>query len=166
MLYLKGSNIIVRFIYLHFEGYFMRNYRDLEYYKDLKLIRRILSRRFDDFPKSHCFYTQNIVHAVLGLPKVAGYILLENGLYIPHGWNHDTNNNLYVDLTLDQFKKDLPRDAWNRIEPITIVEPGANELLPDQELTRSVNKFDGWYRHTKSIEMTKVIKRFLDTLHK
>ncbi len=103
----------------------MDDYQELPYFLDLLQIRYfmqetfggsasmvqdpILTKTFQDlgkFPRRWCAVTSGLVARVTGLEIVVGMYPAAGALTI-HTFNRDSQRNLYVDLTEDQFDPDL-----------------------------------------------------------
>lgn len=100
---------------------------DVEYSCELSDIRRFLERNVEDFPFNKCQVASRFLNLALGLEEVSGWHRnLEH-----HSWNYDSERELYVDLTMDQFY--LPHKG--EMLKINILPVNNNFLFRDNEET-------------------------------
>jgi hypothetical protein len=72
----------------------------LPYYSELANLRSFLEREVEGFPRWKCESASRLVHLRTGLEVVAGRYVPDEDLHV---WNYDSQRELYVDITQDQY---------------------------------------------------------------
>lgn len=96
--------------------------RTLPYYPELVRLRSFLEREVEDFPRFKCESATRLVHLVTGLEEVSGRYVPDEDL---HAWNYDSQRELYVDITQDQYPHRSRIVIMPASTPILRVEDGA-----------------------------------------
>jgi len=90
-------------------------------------IRDFLKEITPDFPYNKCQVSTRFLKNELGYSELAGRYMGKGKYYkYWHSWAHDKKNDLYIDITMNQFNEEH--------DSITILEP-------DTELLKPIDKF-------------------------
>jgi hypothetical protein len=133
----------------------------LDYYQELKEITRFFKKTISEFPKNKCQYVSKIVSRIFNLEVRNGYYIIDDelvksnehinekglrkkGVILPHAWNYDKENNLYIDVTSRQFDTKNPEililsEDTRRLFPSRTIETIANNIC--RELDNKVTVF-------------------------
>lgn len=83
-----------------------------EYYNTIRSIRDILKDSLPLFPDCCCEESSHLIYRIcykrFKLEEVSGYYL-HSGKRSFHSWNYDPTNKIYIDISMDQFAKNLPK---------------------------------------------------------
>ena len=106
----------------------------LSYYSKLKTIRHILEDSIRFYPYNQCDIATEVVHALTGLTMVSGFYV-DNRDDITsyssyHCQNYDSEYQLYIDLSRDQFSY-----ANNRLPPISFVHIPSEFYVPSEDMS-------------------------------
>jgi hypothetical protein len=125
--------------------------------------RNFLEHDIPEFPILKCQVASRFVNLVFGFEEVAGYYHgridgFKNRVSESHAWSYDKTLNLYLDITIDQFTKNLPR-VLITTAPHPILKPVSeftdeqksllNEEL-DETLEQLVSDFQKMHSETLS----------------
>lgn len=82
-----------------------------EYYDTLVNIRNVLKDNLPNFPEGNCEESSHLIYRVcfnkFKIDEVAGYYHKDDQK-LWHSWNYDQINKFYIDISINQFSKDLP----------------------------------------------------------
>lgn len=106
---------------------------NIPYYDELVQCRAFLEQKHDSFPDDYCQQSSKLISFVTGIEEVAGHYRFGSG-YLWHAWSYDSNTNLHVDLTMDQFS------SYN--DKITLLSSSSSRLILSDKETKIHKSFN------------------------
>ncbi|MDP7323491.1 MAG: hypothetical protein QF632_01885 [Candidatus Woesearchaeota archaeon] len=115
--------------------------KELPYYEKLEITVAYMNEHHGSFPIGWCSAMMRVNHEVCGLAQIGGDHLTFSHHYIDgkpisgmvrnpqhHYWNHDPDNELYVDIAHPRWVHIVPRITIIRL-PTAILEPTERNTL-------------------------------------